>query len=216
MGFAYHHLDDPAVRDRMVQLWTEEWEELSARWPRGQCYGKQLSDLGWSAFEDAMPFALTEQDDDWLVQQVSELDFWLEKSPRRTKSGTTMVAYNKSDAIQRLCLGEFNIAYIRGLAHVLVDRGETHCTIYRADSAYVPRGECSAWEGQTVPVTDVIAGHRARYHPPPGDHHAWSILLVRTVTTAFGPRRSSTTLSCHPNRDCAGQPRSQLRGVHQR
>jgi hypothetical protein len=175
VGFRYDHLDEQDVRAKMLRAWSEEWTELSANFPRGQCYGKQLTDAGWVAFERAMPEALDSRDDDWLVDAMSPADYWQDRSPRRTKNGITMVNYNKRDALERLCFGEFNIAYIRGLALALLARGDTTCIVYRADAAYVPRGECTDWEGQLFPLADVVSGHRARYHPPPGDRRAWSI-----------------------------------------
>lgn len=90
--------------------------------------------------------------------------FWVPTLVRRTKSGTTTVEYNKADAKEKLVFGELNIAYLRGLAQTLTEQGHTHCTVYRADEAYVPRGECSAWENRQFPFADVIAGHRVRYH----------------------------------------------------
>src|ERR1700679_1092436 len=92
------------------------------------------------------------------------------RSPRKTKNGTTMVNYDKQDALERLCFGDFNIAYIRGLARTLLARGETACLVYRADPAYEPRKECTDWEGQTFPLADVCpyleqlpAGERSTY-----------------------------------------------------
>lgn len=175
MGFDFYHLGEPDVRDHMVAAWLEEWADLSANWPRGQCYGKQLTEAGWAAFAVVMPEALAVRDDDWLTTQMSPDQYWELRSPRRTRSGITMVNYNKRDALERLTFGEFNIAYIRGLARALVARGHTDCAVYRANPAYEPRGECSTWEGKTFPLGDVIAGHRVRYHPPPGLPHAWSI-----------------------------------------
>ena len=167
LGFIYHHLGDSDVRAAMVELWTAEWDEMhDAGHPRN-CYGKQLTDEGWGAYANAMPAALTNETDGWLKAQMSDPSFWMAKFPRRKpKGGVTMVNYNKLDALERLCFGEFNIAYIRGVATALRDRGETECVVYRADSAYLPRGECSEWEGQRFPVQMVLDGHRARYWPP--------------------------------------------------
>jgi hypothetical protein len=176
MGFQYHHLDEEDVRAEMVGAWQEEWADLSANWPRAQCYGKQLTDAGWAKFEQVMPEALAIHDDDWLAAQMAPAEYWQDTLTRPAKGGgVTIVEYNKRDALEKLCFGEFNIAYIRGLAKALLARGETTCTVYRANPAYVPRGECSDWEGQAFPVADVVAGHRARYHPPPGDRHAFSV-----------------------------------------
>jgi hypothetical protein len=176
MGFQCFHLHESDVRTEMLNAWHEEWADLSANWPQDKRpYGKQLTDAGWAAFEQAMPEALASKDDDWLVGEMSSAVCWMDKSPRKTKSGITMVNYNKQDALERLCFGEFNIASIRGLARALFAQGETACLVYRADPAYVPRAECSSWEGRTFPLVDVIAGHRARYFPPPGDQMAFSV-----------------------------------------
>lgn len=160
----------------MLEGWREEWGALEAGWPRGSCYGKQLNDDGWRAFAAAMPVALAERDDEWLRGQMSDLAYWDTHLTRQTKNGVKLVDYNKDDAIRKLCFGEFNIAYIRGLATALLREGETHCVVYRADAAYEPRGECSAWEGQQFLLQDVIDGHRVRYWPPDGlDRRAFSI-----------------------------------------
>ncbi|HWX88063.1 MAG TPA: hypothetical protein VNX67_07810 [Solirubrobacteraceae bacterium] len=154
MGFQYYHLDEEDVRTEMVGAWQGEWANISANWPRDQCYGKQLTDAGWANFDRVMPEALAVHDDDWLVGQMAPAEYWQNTLTRRTRSGVTMVDYNKRDALEKLCFGEFNIAYIRGLAKALLARGEATCTVYRANPAYVPRGECSHWEGQPFPVVD--------------------------------------------------------------
>src|SRR6476659_9932020 len=159
----------------MVARWSEEWDELRDGWPRGICYGRQMTDAGWEVFPDAMREALADRDDVWLCRQMSNVDYWLPYLTRRTAEGDKLVDYNKPDAVRKLCLGEFNIAYVRGLASALLARGETHCEVYRADDAYAPRPECSAWEGRAFRLEEVIEGHRARYFPPPGAHKAFSV-----------------------------------------
>ena len=74
-----------------------------------------------------------------------------------------------------LCVSEFNIAYIRGLARTLQSEGEEQCEIFRAGSAMENDRECSAWEGKAFSVQQLIDGHRARYWPPPGDRRVWSL-----------------------------------------
>jgi hypothetical protein len=167
MGFEYQHLDEMDVRAAMVARWQEEWPTLESLDGPERPFGKQLTLSGWERFVAVMPEALAEHDDEWLKNRMADPTFWMEKYPRRKpKGGFSMVNYNKDDALERLCFGEFNIAYIRGLATALLDRGDTKCVVYRADSAYVPRGECSVWEGQQFALQDVIDGHRARYWPP--------------------------------------------------
>lgn len=166
MGFEYNHLDETDVRDAMVACWEEEWATLRSIAGPMRPYGKQLTPIGWDCFADAMPDALIGHNDDWLRERMSDLSYWDTHLTRNTKQGVKLVDYNKPDAIQKLCYGEFNIAYIRGLATALSARGEMECVIYRADSAYVPRGECSEWEGKQFSLQAVIDGHRARYWPP--------------------------------------------------
>jgi hypothetical protein len=161
----------------MVMRWSAEWAELVDRPDRTECYGKALTDAGWEAFGDAMPRALEEQNDDWLYATMDRAACWATRLPRRGRGGRgwTTYAVNRPEHLRRLCFGEFNIAYIRGLAHALGDRGETHAVVYRAGDAAEPRADCTAWEGTQVPLSQVIAGHRARYWPPPGDPSAWSL-----------------------------------------
>jgi len=173
MGFIYHHLDQPDVRESMVELWQRDWKQITSIGHPRECYGKDLTDLGWAEFETAMPLALAEGTDDSLSADMQAPGYWRAKRPHRRYGETN---YNHAQARELLCYGEFNVAYIRGLAHALIARGETECVVYRADSAYQPRGECSKWEGQRFTLQAVIDGHRARYWPPgEGDSVAFSI-----------------------------------------
>jgi hypothetical protein len=177
MGLLLYHLHEADVRAAMVSLWSEEWGELAERADRGECYGKALTELGWQSYGDAMPEALAEYDDEWLYRRMDRSEYWVPSLPRRLPRGRgwTTRRVNRQEALRQLCYGEFNVAYIRGLAHALQDRGDTHAVVYRAGEAAEPRAECSAWEGEHVPLGQVIAGHRARYWPPPGDRTAWSL-----------------------------------------
>jgi hypothetical protein len=76
VGFRLYHLGEQDLRVQMVAAWREEQADLSASWPRGQCYGKQLTDAGWAAFEVAMPEALGIHDDDWLAVEMSPAEYW--------------------------------------------------------------------------------------------------------------------------------------------
>lgn len=167
MGFEYHHLDDPEVRKEMHRLWCDENEELIAGDNRADCYGADLVEAGWDRWNEVMPDALENYDDDWLWNRMYDQALWRSHRPRRLKAGGySQMRVNLKWACDLLSLGEFNIAYIRGLAHVLDARGERECIIYRAQDAGEPRCECTGWEGQSFPLRDVIDGHRARYWPP--------------------------------------------------
>jgi hypothetical protein len=190
MAFTYHHLDEPDVRTAMVELWCAENEQLLISGRRAECYGADLLEPGWVKWEHAMPAALGEHEDDWLVEQMSEPAFWRATRPRRLKSGgISTQRVNLGFITNLLCRGEFNTAYVRGLATALLERGETECLVYRADDAYQPRPECLALEGRTFPLLEVLEGHRAHYWPPPGDPAAFSI------PTGFGCHHSIRSLA---------------------
>lgn len=102
---------------------------------------------------------------------------WQPFSTRQKPRGRSVsqVRVNAAHHSRLLAETELDTAYVRGFAHALLDRGESHAVVYRAGSAGEPRRECSSWEGSLVPLATVIAGHRARYWPPPGDATSWSI-----------------------------------------
>lgn len=176
MGLNLEHLSEPDVRAHMASAFDEEWAEHTAEGSVGQCYGKDLTESGWDQWARAMPDALSDHDDDWLLAQMSPSYYWKPVRLRRRKGGGySQVNYNLGDALRVLCFGEFNVAYVRGLARALVLRGETECEVYRAGHAAEPRSECSNWEGLRFPLDQVLDGHRARYWPVPGDRKAWSV-----------------------------------------
>lgn len=164
MGFFYHHLDDSDVRAAMTTIWTEENEALVSDGLRQDCYGSDLLPAGWAAWEVVMPEALAEYDDDWLREQMLNPAYWREARPP-TKPGYKPSPVHPKWVSKMLCYGEFNVAYIRGLATTLLTRGETECVVYRADTAAKARCECTAWEGKRFPLQQVLDGHRGRYWP---------------------------------------------------
>ena len=151
----------------MLRLWREEDGTLIGEDNRAECYGADLIGPGWDRWAEVMPDALESQDDDWLWDQMHDPSLWRSHRPRRLKSGGySQMRVNLRWACDLLCLGEFNIAYVRGLAHALEAQGESECLVYRAHGAGEPRCECTGWEGQAFLLRDVIDGHRARYWPP--------------------------------------------------
>lgn len=174
MGFQYHHLDDPDVRTEMVTLWAEEDRMLVAGDRRRDCYGKDLVEAGWAAWQVVMPEALAAQDEEWLIERMLDPGYWREtRSPK--KPGHKPSKVSPKWASKMLCANEFNIAYVRGLATALLARGETECVVYRADIASDPRCECTEWEGGRFPLQQVLDGHRARYWPDDSNPGAFSV-----------------------------------------
>ena len=168
MPLRFYHLTDSEVRRRMVDLWRDELASLKADFPRqGWPYGQYLTDAGRAAFETAMPQALGERDDVWLAEQMRDSRYWLPKARRaKPKGGHTWVDYDKEDALRRLATGEFNVAYVHGLASVLQERGQSECIVYRAGAAAEPRAEyCTDLEDQRVELAQILADHRRSYFP---------------------------------------------------
>lgn len=173
---ALHHLDDPAVREQMIGAWTEEREELRAIGLEQEVYGRDLTEAGWYAFERAMPDALQRHDVVWLSRAMDRPEHWQASRLQRVRGGRlSRVRVNRHEAVSRLAIGEFNTAYVRGLARALILRGEHEALVYRAGPAVERRTDCTALEGRAVALQRVLDGHRARYWPAPGSRDALSI-----------------------------------------
>lgn len=155
----------------MLSAWEEERAELIHQGMRQDCYGRDLTDAGWAAFDRLMPEALRGHDDDWLTTAMTEAAYWNTHYLRRGKR----VELKPGWAAKRLCGTEFNCAYVRGLARTLLRRGETHCLVYRATDTAEGRRECATWEGRAFPLEQILMGHRGRYFPAPGDVSAISV-----------------------------------------
>lgn len=130
-----------------------------------------LSPAGRRAFPIEMRTAITSGNGTSLSSAISFPAYWL---PRRVigsgRSTSLPAGYPNA-----LALNEFNVWYTRGFARRLIEEGVDECVVYRAESATTPRCECTMLEGKVVPVRKVYDGHRARYHPAPGNPRAFSI-----------------------------------------
>ncbi len=166
VGLHFHHLPDAKVRERMVNLWQEELGFLKAGYARQNWpYGRYLTEAGLAAFEAAMLEALAAHDDEWLAQQMRDPRCWIAKAPPR-KGQSKWVDYNRDEAVRRLAMTEFNVAYVHGLASVLLDRGQSHCVVYRAGVAAEPRDAyCTNLEDEQVLLAQILADHRRNYFP---------------------------------------------------
>lgn len=68
---------------------------------------------------------------------MSEPSYW--RPTRELRAGKQIEQrVNVEHVAAVLGRGEFNTAYVRGLATALLARGETECVVYRADSACEP------------------------------------------------------------------------------
>lgn len=130
---------------------------------------KVLSDEGRLAFPDLMRVALKTGNEASLARALAVPQYW---KPTNARGASNPV----SVAAERLALTEFLTWYTTGLAKRLLTEGETHAEVYRAgDPVTGLPGSCSVHELQVYPLTELYAGHRARYHPPPGMPSAFMI-----------------------------------------
>jgi hypothetical protein len=136
----------------------------------------RLSSRGLAAFPDMMRTAILAGNERTLIESLSGRGLWRELEMYSGRGGgPSFRRYSIPDAIEALALTEFNTWYVRGLAKRLMDEGQTHCQVYRANSARLDRGSCTVYEDKVVSLEEIHAGHRARYWPKPGNPSAFSI-----------------------------------------
>lgn len=121
-----------------------------------------LTAAGERVFLEIMRQALAAGTEETLGAALNDPSYWIEEQVDRRGRVSRHTAFERAE---RFAKTDFNTWYIRGFARRLIDEGIDHCTIYRAAPAYEPRRECLALEGTHHLVSEVYAGHRARYHP---------------------------------------------------
>lgn len=159
---------------------TREWmlKRFEAEEASGNPYrSKALSPTGSAAFPELMRGTIGDPDGNELslAAALNRPDFW---NPTETyvRNGVSRERnINVAQAAERLAITEFNTWYVVGLAHRLKAEGETQCQVYRAAIPKWEPADCSSHEGNVYSLDEIIAGHRARYWPPPGDPAALSI-----------------------------------------
>lgn len=160
---------DGTTRDWMLRQF--EAEEASGNPSRS----KALSPAGLDAFPDLMRNAIRTGNEVSLAADLNRPDYW-DPTETYVRNGVTRERKrNIAQAAQRLALTEFNTWYVAGLAHRLVDEGETEGQVYRAAEPKFEHASCSTHEGRVYSLADIIAGHRAGYWPEPGDPDRFSI-----------------------------------------
>ena len=153
---------------------TRKWmlEEFKKEETSGNPYrSKWLSPAGRAAFAVEMEKAIVSGNDVTLANALKVPAYW-DHHHYTTKGTPTSLP---KDTPKTVAWNEFNVWYTRGFARRLLEEGVENCVIYRADVADVPRCECSMLEGKVIPVRQVYDGHRAKYHPAPGNRSAFSI-----------------------------------------
>lgn len=170
MVMAFEELD-ATTRSHMLRRF--EGEETAGAPYRSN----QLSAAGLVAYASVAGSAIATEghNEENLAAALCDPAFWLSHYIRQGKTGPVRVAITPEKSATRLALTEFNTWYVAGLADRLLEEGETHCQVYRAEEPSGDRAGCTEYEGQIFPVDLVVAGHRARYWPPPGDADAFTI-----------------------------------------
>ena len=162
-------------------MYYPELDEITRNWmlvefrkeeATGNPYrSKWLSEKGKLVFPGAMEGAIIEGNESTLAAVLDQPSYWVPF--RITKTGKKISL--PTGFPRTLAMNEFNVWYTRGFARRLLEEGVETCVVYRAEQAEVPRCECSMMEGREVSVKRVYDGHRARYHPEPGDPSAFSM-----------------------------------------
>jgi len=136
---------------------------------------EKMTELGLESFPDYMVKAIKDGNEVSLAADLVNPSFWQSYETYKRAGNVHERKINPEYAAKRLALTEFNTWYVRGLAKRLMDEGEKQCEIYRAESAKVPKCECTSWEGSKFDLEKVYNGHRIRYHHKNIDRTAFSI-----------------------------------------
>ena len=136
-----------------------------------------LSTVGLDTWPNLLRNAIAHSDGNeiTLAAALADPDFWKPTETYVRNGVQRERKVNVAQVAERLAITEFNTWYVAGLAHRLLDEGEAECLVYRAAEPKWEHASCSAHEGHTFGLDDVIAGHRAGYWPPPGRPDQFSI-----------------------------------------
>lgn len=159
---------------------TREWmlQRFEAEESSGNPYRSEaLSPAGLANWADLMRQAITDPDGNevTLAARLNRAGYWQATETYVREGVSRQRRVNPVQASERLALTEFNTWYVAGLAARLQEEEVARCRVYRAGIPKWQSAACSAHEGQTYAVTEIIEGHRVGYWPPPGVHGQLSI-----------------------------------------
>lgn len=133
---------------------------------------KLMTAAGRTVFPDLMRRAILTGNEESLRDSILAPVYW---QPSQMLSNGRVRQVNTEQVAYAYALNEFSTLYTRALCTVLLSEGESQCQIYRAAEPKWEPANCSSHEGMIVPVQLVLDGHRAKYHPEPGNPGAFSI-----------------------------------------
>ncbi len=168
MGMFFEELNSQAREYMLREFMTEQESDKPYRSPI-------LTATGLAVFPEVMAQAINLGNEQTLTTALANPAYWSSTETYNLKGVLRDRKINYRQAAERLCLTEFNVWYVRGLARLLLNAGISTCEIYRASEPKWAPAECSGHEGQIASVQEVYNGHRARYWPTPGNPAAFSI-----------------------------------------
>ncbi|MDF1816400.1 MAG: hypothetical protein P1V20_29640 [Verrucomicrobiales bacterium] len=107
----------------------------------------RLTPTGAGKWREVLLSAVESADIGWLVDQINNLNLLRKQTPRKTKTGATMVKV-PSNASQTLAEGEFNRYYIRAVCRRAIEAGQD-VFVYRAKSVNKPRPQSESLIGKS-------------------------------------------------------------------
>lgn len=134
-----------------------------------------LTPTGVAAFVRLIRDAIITGNEVSLAAALAVAEYWHATESYERDGIVRTRNVNMRQASERLSLTEFNTWYVRGLSRRLLSEAAATCQAYRAAQPKWEPAECSAHEGQIFSVQEIYDGHRAKYHPAPGNPAAVSI-----------------------------------------
>jgi hypothetical protein len=163
---------DYITREHMLREFrAEQMSELGPYRPKGYVGDDHL-------FVGIMERALTEGDEESLIEELTLPHLWDEYVVRETRRGPVPAIDRYDVQARRFGITEYNTWYVRGLTKRLLEEGVRTCEVFRADRAYRPRQECRRLEGMEVATLAIYEGHRLRYHHVHEDPRGLSIPIA--------------------------------------
>jgi hypothetical protein len=164
MALQLHHLDQPDVRARMLALWREACDS-PGRFRIGSRFGGRLTSVGRDAWDLVFPRALTHHDDDWLVGQIDQPEYWLWLRDFESLAAEETAAsrrLGRLKMIRRTCACEFNAIYVLAVAERLHEQGQRECLSYCADASFGSSAAAQPCAQVALLVENVIRCERER------------------------------------------------------
>ena len=155
MSLHLPHLD-AVTRDYMLR----ELDEELANYPYLPASMSPSGLIRWPAL---LHEAVEQGDDSTLLASLLYDPALFNVTEPYSRSATGFKNVNHHQAAERLAVGEFNTAYVHGLAKRYLVENFRQVEVYRAASAKWEVAGCAKHEGLILLTQDVFDGHRLNY-----------------------------------------------------